>query len=197
MFMHVCKLTVYSVFLLQKMPSSWLLLERFSFWFSARKLWINWSFNASIKRWYDWGCVVGWCGWGGWLNELTAFVHEPFHTKMSYYKCVKDNCYQSLLCASELNKNEQYTRSWVPKVEQFRSYLLDKAWTDGQTHTQVDMAIPVFATHSEHRFPAPSSKLCQIWLHHWRGTFYLCTAVHWHGQRPLKGSGTDKTVEAA
>lgn len=83
-----CKLTVYSVFLLQKMPSSWLLLERFSFWFSARKLWINWSFNASIKRWYDWWCVVGWCGWGGWLNELTAFVHEPFHTKMSYYKCV-------------------------------------------------------------------------------------------------------------
>ena len=145
---------------------------------------------------------LGMCGgvmWVGWVIKWThcictwTFSHKNELLQM----CVKDNCYQSLLCASELNKNEQYTRSWVPKVEQFRSYLLDKAWTDGQTHTQVDMAIPVFATHSEHRFPAPSSKLCQIWLHHWRGTFYLCTAVHWHGQRPLKGSGTDKTVEAA
>ena len=27
--------------------------------------------------------------------------------------------------------------------------------------------------HSEHRFPAPSSKLCQIWLRHWRGTSSL------------------------
>ena len=50
--------------------------------------------------------------------------------------------------------------------------------------------------HSEHRFPAPSSKLCQIWLRHWRGTLYLCAAVHQRGQHPLKGSGTDKTVEA-
>ena len=33
-------------------------------------------------------------------------------------------------------------------------------------------------TSSEYCFPAPSSKLCQIWLHHWRGTLYLCTAVH-------------------
>ena len=31
--------------------------------------------------------------------------------------------------------------------------------------------------HSEHRFPAPSSKLCQIWLRHWRGTLYLRAAV--------------------
>ena len=46
---------------------------------------------------------------------------------------------------------------------------------------------------SEHHFPAPSSKLCQIWLRHWRGTLYLRAAVHWRGQRPPKGSGTDKT----
>ena len=26
---------------------------------------------------------------------------------------------------------------------------------------------------SERRFPAPSSKFCQIWLRHWRGTLYL------------------------
>ena len=50
--------------------------------------------------------------------------------------------------------------------------------------------------HSEHCFPAPSSKLCQIWLHHWRGTLYLHAAVHRRGQRPRKDLGTDKTVEA-
>ena len=42
----------------------------------------------------------------------------------------------------------------------------------------------------------PSTKLCQNWLHHWRGTLYLYAAVHWCGQRPLKGLGTSKTVEA-
>ena len=41
--------------------------------------------------------------------------------------------------------------------------------------------------HSEHRFPAPSSKLCQIWLRHRRGTLYLRAAVHRRGQRPPKG----------
>ena len=34
--------------------------------------------------------------------------------------------------------------------------------------------------HSEHRFPAPSSKLCQIWWRHWRGTLYLHAAVYRH-----------------
>ena len=46
-------------------------------------------------------------------------------------------------------------------------------------------------THSEHRFPAPSSKLCQIWLRHWRGTLFLRAAVHRRGQRPPIGLGTD------
>ena len=36
-------------------------------------------------------------------------------------------------------------------------------------------------SHSEHRFPAPSSKLWHICLRHWRGTLYLRTAVHWRG----------------
>ena len=51
--------------------------------------------------------------------------------------------------------------------------------------------------HSEHRFPAPSSKLCQIYWRHWRGTLYLRVAVHRRGQRPPKGSGTNMTVETA
>ena len=51
--------------------------------------------------------------------------------------------------------------------------------------------------HSEHRFLAPSSSLCQIWLRHWRGTFYICTAVQWCSQHPPKGLGTNMTVEAA
>ena len=50
--------------------------------------------------------------------------------------------------------------------------------------------------HSEHRFPAPSSKLCQIWLRHWTGTLYLRAAVRRRGQLPPKVSGTNMTVEA-
>ena len=48
-----------------------------------------------------------------------------------------------------------------------------------QTNTDVH-------AHSEHRFPAPSSELCQNWLRHWRGTLYLRAAVHRRGQRPPK-----------
>ena len=44
--------------------------------------------------------------------------------------------------------------------------------------------------------PSPVFWLCQSWLRHWRGTLYLCAAVQRHGQCPLKGLGTDKTVEA-
>ena len=50
--------------------------------------------------------------------------------------------------------------------------------------------------HSENRFPAVSSRLCQIYLRRWRGTLYLRAAVHRRGQRPPKGSGTNMTVEA-
>ena len=53
-----------------------------------------------------------------------------------------------------------------------------------------------YRTHSDHRFPAPSSKLCQIWLRHWRGTLYLRAVVQRRGQRPPKGSGTNMTIEA-
>ena len=48
--------------------------------------------------------------------------------------------------------------------------------------------------HSKPRFPAPSSKLCQNWLRHWRGTFYLRTAVQ-RCQRPPKGLDTSKIVK--
>ena len=47
------------------------------------------------------------------------------------------------------------------------------------------------------RLLAPSSRLCHIWLCHWRGTLYLRAAVHWSCQHPLKGLGTNKTVEAS
>ena len=40
------------------------------------------------------------------------------------------------------------------------------------------------------RFQAPFSKLCQIWLHHWRVSLYLHTDVHRCCQHPLKGLGT-------
>ena len=52
------------------------------------------------------------------------------------------------------------------------------------------------APHSQHRFLAPSSKLCQIYLRHGRGTLYLRAAVQRRGQRSPKGSGTNMTVEA-
>ena len=60
----------------------------------------------------------------------------------------------------------------------------------GQHHRTMD-------PHSEHRFPAPSSKLCQIYLRHCRGTLYLRAVVQRRGQRPPKGSGTNMTVEAS
>ena len=45
--------------------------------------------------------------------------------------------------------------------------------------------------HSGHRFPAPSSKLCQIWLRHWRVTLYLRAAVQRRSQQPPKGCGSN------
>ena len=46
--------------------------------------------------------------------------------------------------------------------------------------------------HTEHRFQAASSKLCQNWLRHWRGTLYLHAFVHLRGQRSSKGLGITK-----
>ena len=78
---------------------------------------------------------------------------------------------------------------YSPQVCRFhtQSSLLSSQFLSTFSHIQ---------THSEHCFPAPSSKLCQTWLCHWRGTLYLCAAVQWRGQCPPKGSDTDKTVEA-
>ena len=54
------------------------------------------------------------------------------------------------------------------------------------------------APHSEHRFPAVSSKLshnCRSC--HWKGTLHLRAVVHRRCRRPPKGLGSNKTVEAA
>ena len=53
-----------------------------------------------------------------------------------------------------------------------------------QTHCALVLCDPEWIAHSEHRFPAPSSTLCLIWLRHWRGTLYLRADVHRRGQRP-------------
>ena len=64
------------------------------------------------------------------------------------------------------------------------------------THCMNDQSLLCWKPHSKHRFLAPSSKLCQIWLRHWRGTLYLHAAVQRRGQYPPEGSGTNMTVEA-
>ena len=61
----------------------------------------------------------------------------------------------------------------------------------GWVQTLTTLCCTIIYAHSEHRFPAPSSKLCQIWLRLWRGTLYLRAAVHRRGQRPPKGLGTN------
>ena len=58
------------------------------------------------------------------------------------------------------------------------------------------LAVILVVSHSKHCFLAPSSKLCQNWLRHWRGTLYRRAAIHQCGQHPPKGLGTSKTVEA-
>ena len=37
---------------------------------------------------------------------------------------------------------------------------------------------------SGHRFPAPSSKLCRIWLRHWRGTLFGWLSFALRAQKP-------------
>ena len=65
-------------------------------------------------------------------------------------------------------------------------------WTD-LWPKRVELVM-VAAPHSQHRSPAPSSKLCHNWLRHGRGTLYLSAAVHWCSQRPLKCLGTNKSL---
>ena len=58
-------------------------------------------------------------------------------------------------------------------------YIESHPFSLSQSHTHMHARTHVHArthTHSKHRFPAPYSKLCQIWLCHWRGTLYLRTA---------------------
>ena len=58
---------------------------------------------------------------------------------------------------------------WVPSTDLAAGFLT--------VHSQISLA----DSHSQHCFSAPSSKLCQIWLHHWGGTLYLRAAVHRRG----------------
>ena len=91
---------------------------------------------------------------------------------------------------SRLLPSEPWPPSYTLTETPSRFFLLCESWNYTQAHTQT---VTHSSSHSEHRFPAPSSKLCQILLHHWRGTLYLRSAVHWHGQYPPKGSGTNMT----
>ena len=59
----------------------------------------------------------------------------------------------------------------------------------GTVHVLEEMT--VMRPHSEHRFPALSSKLCQNWWRRWSSTLYIRAAVHRRGQRPPKSSGTN------
>ena len=45
----------------------------------------------------------------------------------------------------------------------------------------------------DHRFPAPSSKPCQNWLRHWRGTLYFRAATRRRCQRLPEILGTNQT----
>ena len=82
------------------------------------------------------------------------------------------------------------TGSWNPAIADF---TLDR-WTRGKKRKRNQHNLISTAPHSEHRFPAPSSKLCQIWLHHWKGTLYLHAAVQRRIWRPPQVSGTNKQL---
>jgi len=67
------------------------------------------------------------------------------------------------------------SRGSIPKLAPVRSSNVAEVY-----------ALATASSHSEHRFLAPSSKLCQIYLRHWRDTLYFRAAVHRRGQRPPK-----------
>ena len=134
------------------------------------------------------GCVSMYtCLWT-YMNMITCF-RTPTHSCISAYA----------LHTSGLIV-EQFVRIWVWAVYVPASHGKDKAlpWvclTDTEYSSRKYCHVRIDRSHSKHCFPAPSSKLCQIWLHHWRGTLYLRAAVHQRGQHPLKGLGTNKTVD--
>ena len=64
----------------------------------------------------------------------------------------------------------------------------------------VPQVLSVTDTHSGHRFPAPSSKLCHwdlVTPLKWQCSLSPRSSVHRRGQRPPKSLGTNVTVEAA
>ena len=56
--------------------------------------------------------------------------------------------------------------------------FLQTVFQQARRHITSDHEPALIYTHSEHRFPAPSAKLWQTWLHHRRSTLYLRAAVH-------------------
>ena len=73
----------------------------------------------------------------------------------------------------------------------FWSVLVSHSWERGSL-----WSIPVEKeAHSEHCFPAPSSKPARF-SYTTEGALFICAAVQQCGQRPPKGSGTNIIVEA-
>ena len=64
---------------------------------------------------------------------------------------------------------------WCP-VFHWSLVVVQVTDVEAAMHTQAKPSQTRTWPHSEHRFPAPSSKLCQNWLHHWRGTLYFQAA---------------------
>ena len=64
---------------------------------------------------------------------------------------------------------------------------------DCRKHGQVSSP----ASHFDHRFSAPSSKLYQNWLQYWKGTLYLHATVHRCCLCPPQSLDTIKTVETS
>ena len=86
---------------------------------------------------------------------------------------------------------------WLTRMPQTTMLRLRKRWKSrtasfyqrSRTCSSTDFAFNLsehrhctVVSHSEHRFPAPSSKLCHNWLRHWKGILAQRRCQH-----PLKG----------
>ena len=104
-------------------------------------------------------CRAIWLGWAAYSQRCWTLVRE------SNASCGANVMYSNAWCVSATHSN-----AWCVGA------MYSNAWCVSATHSKAWCV-----THSGHRFPAPSSKLCQNWLRHWRGTLYLPAAVHRRG----------------
>ena len=78
----------------------------------------------------------------------------------------------SVFCQEYLDVSNNKLERFPPSTEQFWSGSLTYLFLNNNNLDQIDENIlklgkrSISVAHSEHHFPAPSSKLCQIWLHH-------------------------------